>query len=255
MRPLSFSSKRILLSLLAALLAGVSLAAGADTGAPAGDGSLWRSAALKVLSLVQEAGSLGPLVLGALFIGACVFMLPTFYLTIGAGVLFGLRTGFIVATLSVAGGASAAFLLCRHTLGEAVERRYGGAPLFKNLMAATAEEGWKIVFLSRLSPLLPFNVLNFAFGLTGISFPAYFFATWAGSVPWTFMYVYGGALAANLAGLRAHILSPSKAGWPLSLVSVAATAGAVVFAGKAARKALMRRIAEEDQDRRGIRPE
>ena len=240
--PLSFSWKRILAGLLAAMLAGAMAAAEAAAVTPAGDSAPWRRVVFEALRLVQEAGPLGPLLLGALFIGACIFMLPTFYFTIGAGVLFGLKGGFFVATLSVAGGASAAFLLCRFFAGKAIARRYGGSPFFQALMEATAQDGWKIVFLSRLSPLLPFNVLNFAFGLTGISYPAYLMATWAGSIPWTFMYVYAGALAANLAGLHPHILSPSKGGWLLSLVSLAATAGATAYGGKIARKTLEGRL-------------
>lgn len=212
----------------------------------AAGGAIWAARASgtpsRALELVAASGPLAPLVFWAVFTAACVFMLPTFYLTIGAGFLFGPVWGFLVASLSVISGAGAAFLAARAGSGRA-GKKILASPGFAALREAVDAGGWKIVFLCRLSPVLPFNILNYAFGLTGIPFSRYFFATWAGSIPWTAMYVHAGSLAANLSGLAALPSAPSG-GWAKTAywAGAAATAGATVMAGRIARKTLIKRL-------------
>lgn len=211
-----------------------------------GGGGL-RQLFLKLLNAVEHSGPFGPLVFLALFIGACIFLLPTFYLTIAAGVLFGLRTGFLVATLSVVSGASAAFLFARYRVRRHVLETWGSTTSFLALDEAVAEDGWKIVFLSRLSPAFPFNILNYAFGLTAIPFPVYFAASWAGSIPWTFMYVYSGSLAADIAGLHPEMSQDSQLQWILSVLGLAATVAATITAARTAGRALKKRLRLEEE--------
>lgn len=199
------------------------------------------------LTVVDAAGPFGPMIFLGIFTVACIFLLPTFYLTIGAGTLFGLWKGSIVASLSVAAGAAAAFLSGRYFFRDCLVRLFGGNALFLALDEAAAREGWKIVFLTRLSPAFPFNILNYAFGLSSISFLSYFLASWAGSIPWTIMYVSMGSLAADLAGL--HSGGPPRSGseWILALLGLAASAGGVILTARIAGKALKGRLASSDK--------
>jgi len=202
---------------------------------------------LKLLQAVKRSGPLGPLVFLALFTAACVFLLPTFYLTIAAGLLFGLWEGFAVATVSVAAGASAAFLISRHRVRSGLLGLWGEETRFLALDEAVTEDGWKIVFLSRLSPAFPFNIVNYAFGLTSIPFPVYFAASWAGSIPWTLMYVYSGSLAADFAGLRPEAAAGSPLKWVVSLLGLIATAAATIIAARTAGRALKKRLRLEEE--------
>jgi uncharacterized membrane protein YdjX (TVP38/TMEM64 family) len=202
---------------------------------------------LKLLQAVKRSGPFGPLVFLALFTAACIFLLPTFYLTIAAGLLFGLWEGFAVATVSVAAGASAAFLIARHRVRSGMLRLWGGGTRFLALDEAVTEDGWKIVFLTRLSPAFPFNIVNYAFGLTSVSFPVYLAASWTGSIPWTLMYVYSGSLAADMAGLHPEAVRDPNLHWTLSAFGLMATVAATCMAARTADRALKKRLRLEEK--------
>src|SRR4029434_5373395 len=116
-------------------------------------------------------------------------------LTRGAGVVFGVLRGSIIASIAAALGAASAFLVSRYLARAWVARKIERNPKFKAIDEAVAKEGWKIVILTRLSPVFPFNVMNYTFGLTRVSFWEYFFASWIGMMPGTVLYVYVGSLA------------------------------------------------------------
>ena len=135
-----------------------------------------------------------------LYVAATVFFLPGSILTLGAGVVFGLARGVGHRVdqrhprrhRRVPRGA----LLARDWVAAKIE----GNPKFKAIDEAVAREGWKIVALLRLSPVVPFNLLNYAFGLTRVSLRDYVIASWIGMMPGTLMYVYLGSVAGDLAG-------------------------------------------------------
>ena len=135
----------------------VLLAAGALVFALYSNGEGIRGLFSKFLYAVKHSGPFGPLIFLAIFVGACIFLLPTFYLTIGAGFLFGLWQGFLVATLSVISGASAGFLFARYRVRRRILEIWGRNSAFIALDEAVSEDGWKIVFLGRLSPAFPFK--------------------------------------------------------------------------------------------------
>ena len=84
-----------------------------------------------------------------------------------------------------------------------IEAKISHNPRFRAIDQAVKHEGFKIVLLTRLSPVFPFNLLNYAFGLTPVSLRDYFLASWIGMLPGTVMYVYLGSAAKNLADLAA----------------------------------------------------
>jgi uncharacterized membrane protein YdjX (TVP38/TMEM64 family) len=196
------------------------------------------------LAWIEAAGPVGPLVFFWLYIAACVFMLPGSILTLGAGAVFGLVNGTLLVSLSSTAGATAAFLVGRYLARGMVARRVAGNPNFGAMDEAVASEGWKIVGLTRLSPVFPFNLLNYAFGLTRVSLRDYVLASWIGMIPGTVMYVYLGSLAGSLAelGVRDSGSARTHAEWALYGIGLIATVAVTWVITRIARRALGRRM-------------
>ncbi len=172
---------------------------------------------------------------------ACVFLIPGSLLTLGAGVVFGVARGTVLVSVAATLGATAAFLVGRYLARDWVAAKVEANPKFKAIDEAVAKEGWKIVLLTRLSPAFPFNLLNYGFGLTRVSLRDYFFASWAGMLPGTALFVYAGSLAGDLAALgRGRSRTPAE--WALYGIGLAATLGVTWFATRLARRALAERV-------------
>lgn len=169
----------------------------------------------------------------AAYIGSTVAFLPAVPLTLGAGAAWGLKKGFLLVSAGSTLGAITAFLVSRTALRGWVEGKLGADPRFRALDRAVEREGWRAVALLRLSPVIPFNLLNYAFGLTKVPLGQYALASWVGMMPGTLLYVWIGAAAGDAARGQAP---PAK--WALTAVGLAATAGAVVLVSRAAKKAL-----------------
>lgn len=149
---------------------------------------------------MQGLGPIGGVLYAVSYAFFCLFF-PASILTLAAGFLFGLYWGFLVVNLGALAGACLAFYLAR-SFGRAwVERKITKHPRFLPLDRAVERQGWKVVFLTRLSPVFPFLFLNYAFGLTQVRFRDYFTATWLGIIPGGLLYVYLGSLATHLADL------------------------------------------------------
>jgi uncharacterized membrane protein YdjX (TVP38/TMEM64 family) len=150
---------------------------------------------------VGGMGTAGIMVFIAAYAAAAVLFVPGSILTVGAGFAFGLLWGTVAVSLGSTAGAGLAFLAARYVARGRVASLAAKNPGFAAIDRAVSAEGWKIILLLRLSPLIPFNVSNYLYGLTGIRFWPYFFASWVGMLPGTILYVYLGA--AGKAGLRA----------------------------------------------------
>jgi uncharacterized membrane protein YdjX (TVP38/TMEM64 family) len=194
------------------------------------------------LAWISGLGPLGSMIFIFIYILACVLLLPGSVLTLGAGAVFGVVEGFIAVLIGATLGATCAFLVGRYLTRDWVSRRIAASEKFKAIDEAVAREGWKIVFLTRLSPVFPFNLLNYAFGLTRVSLKHYFFASWIGMIPGTLMYVYIGSLAGDLASLGAGERARTTAEWILYGFGLLATIAVTVFVTRLARKALYSRI-------------
>src|SRR5258708_16080965 len=172
----------------------------------------------------QGAGVAGALAFAGVYLVAPVLLLPASVLTLGAGFLDGRVFGTLLASPVSVGAASIAFLLGRTLARRAVERKIASDPRFKAIDQAVADNGFRIVFLLRLSPVIPFNLLNYPLGVTRVPFSTYVLASFLGMLPGTFLYVSLGAAAPSAAPL-AHTHSPQAALW----IGLAATAVAVVL--------------------------
>jgi len=194
------------------------------------------------LDWVGRLGPWGPLIFIVIYILACVLFLPGSILTLGGGVLFGVIKGSIIVSISATLGATCAFLVGRYLARDWVAKKIQTNEKFQAIDEAVAREGWKIVGLTRLSPVFPFNLLNYAYGLTRVSVRAYFFASWIGMMPGTIMYVYIGSLAGEVAKLGSEGRTRTSAEWALYIVGLIATIAVTIFITRIARGALRRKI-------------
>lgn len=200
-----------------------------------------------VLDRIQALGPLGVVIFIGIYILACVLFLPGSVLTLGAGVVFGVVMGTVYVSIASTLGATCAFLAGRYLARSWVEKKIQGNDKFKVIDDAVAKEGWKIVGLTRLSPVFPFNLLNYAYGVTKVSLKDYFLASWIGMLPGTVMYVYIGSLAGSLATLGSGDAGSSAgpAQWTIRLVGFAATVAVTVYVTRVAKKALAGKIKEK----------
>lgn len=183
-------------------------------------------------------GVLGLVVFSAVYAIAAVLMLPGSLLTLAGGATFGLLAGFVAVLLGATAGAALAFFVSRHLARRRVEAWIQAKPSFAVIDKAVAKEGWKIVFLTRLSPVFPFNFQNYAYGLTSVSFPHYVLASFIGMIPGTFLYVYLGTLGRS--GLEAASGGEGAATFRLVLqvVGLVATLLVTILITRTAKRAL-----------------
>lgn len=192
----------------------------------------------RVLGWIASLGPWGPITFIVIYILATILFVPGSLLTLGAGVLFGVVWGSIYVSVGATIGAAAAFLVGRYLARGWVEQRIEGNPKFEAINQAVAQDGWKMVVLTRLSPVFPFNLLNYAFGVTHVSFKDYFFLTWIGITPGTVLYVYLGSLAGSLAMLGTERQARTSAEWAFYAVGLVATIAVTVYITRIARNAL-----------------
>ncbi len=140
---------------------------------------------------VATQGYWGPIIFIAAYAVATVLALPGSALSIMAGVLFGSVVGVSVVIVGATIGASLCFLIARYLLRESVESWLAKSEKFQKLDAITEKNGNIIVAITRLVPLFPFNMLNYGFGLTKVSFTTYVLWTFTCIIPGTALYVVG----------------------------------------------------------------
>jgi uncharacterized membrane protein YdjX (TVP38/TMEM64 family) len=197
-----------------------------------------RASLAGVLTWVQDQGYWAPAVLVATYLLTSLVFLPSFILSIGAGLLFGPVLGTVTASIGSTLGATAAFLVGRRLARESVQAMIAGNPRFAALDRAVGREGFKIVLLARLSPILPGNVLNFTLALTPVRCRDFALASWIGMFPLTIVYVYLGSTLADLAEIESASLPSSNAHLLLSTLGLAATVVIFVLLARTARRAL-----------------
>lgn len=194
-----------------------------------------------LLIWVKNLGVLGPVVFIALYILATLLFVPGSILTIGGGVLFGVVWGSIYVVISATLGASLAFLIGRYLLRAWVAQQIQRNAKFKAVDQAVGKQGWKIVLLTRLSPLFPFNFLNYAFGVTQVFLKDYVLGSF-GIIPGTVLYVYIGSLAGDLAlmGMENQQIHPETqiAKWVIRLAGFIATVAVTVYITRVANQSL-----------------
>jgi uncharacterized membrane protein YdjX (TVP38/TMEM64 family) len=186
-----------------------------------------------VLPLQDEIKNLGPIAPVVVVIGyvvLTVLLIPGSLLTLIAGGVFGLWKGLVVVIIGANIGALGSFLLARTFLRERVSNWAAGNPRFASLDRAIAREGFKVVLLSRLSPVFPFTLLNYFLGLTNVGVSSYVLANLIGMLPGSFLYVYLGATARQALAGGSNLI--------FTLIGLGATIALVMVVTRAARNAM-----------------
>jgi uncharacterized membrane protein YdjX (TVP38/TMEM64 family) len=159
---------------------------------------------------LSGAGWWAPLAFVALYALATVLFLPGSVLTLAAGALFGVLPGALYSLAGATLGAALAFLVARNLAGDRVARKTGGR--LKQLIEGVEAEGWRFVAFVRLVPLFPFNVVNYALGLTRVPLVSYTLASAICMLPGALAYAWLGqagraALAGDEAAIRNGLLA------------------------------------------------
>jgi uncharacterized membrane protein YdjX (TVP38/TMEM64 family) len=191
---------------------------------------------------VESLGLLGPLVFVAGYALATVAFIPGSLLTLAAGAIFGLLEGTVYVFIGATVGSSLAFLVARYLARQTVERRLESNTKFEIVDRAVAKEGMKIVFLLRLSPAFPYNLLNYALGLTSVRFRDYLVAS-LGMIPATFLYVYYGKALGSLAAVAGGAEVERGTGyWTVLALGLLATLAVTTLVTRTARRALKQEV-------------
>ncbi|UBF29366.1 TVP38/TMEM64 family protein [Kovacikia minuta CCNUW1] len=189
---------------------------------------------------VQNLGAIGTIAFIAIYVLATILFIPASFLTLGGGALFGVVWGTVFVFVGASVGATLAFLIGRYLAQGWVIKQIEGNDKLSAINAAIAREGFKIVLLTRLSPIFPFNLLNYALSITQVSLKDYLYG-FIGMVPGTVLYVYLGAVIGDVADLTSKRERTSTE-WILYGVGLVATVAVVIYVTQLARKALNERL-------------
>lgn len=189
---------------------------------------------------VKDLGPVGILAYVVIYNLATLLFIPGSLLTLGGGALYGMFWGSIYVVIAATLGATIAFLIGRYYTRAWVAQQLQGHPKFQAIDQAVAKDGLKIVFLTRLSPLFPFNLLNYAFGITCVSLKDYVIGS-MGMIPGSVMYVYLGSLVGDIAllGVTQEMNAQAQlARWLVKIAGFFATVTVSFYIARIAKKAL-----------------
>jgi uncharacterized membrane protein YdjX (TVP38/TMEM64 family) len=185
---------------------------------------------------ISGLGPTGGVLYGVFYVIAALLFVPGLPLTLGAGYLFGFLWGTILVSAASTAASGLAFLIARYLARPSIEKLARKNPKFDAIDRAIAKSGWKVVVLLRLSPLVPFSLSNYLYGLTAVRLGPYLLASWIAMLPATFLYVSLGAAGHRLGQGRAR--SPWE--WALLGLGLAATVAVTILLTRLARKELQK---------------
>ena len=194
------------------------------------------------MRFIQEAGPFG----WGLFIGlyalCCLLFIPGSVLTVGAGAVYGFWGGTALVLVGNGLGSVLSLLATRFLLRDWVARRIAKHPKLKAVEKAVAHDDLKLVFFTRLSPIMPFSLINYSLGLTNISAWRFLLATELGAVPATCIYVYVGSLMGNLARIGPELKQHRPIEWVFQGVGLFLVIAVTVYITHLVNQALKKRL-------------
>ncbi|WP_293126338.1 TVP38/TMEM64 family protein [Okeania sp. SIO1I7] len=194
-----------------------------------------------ILIWIDTLGIWSPVAFIIIYNLATLLLIPGLVLTMGGGVIFGVLWGAIYVFFASTLGATIAFIIGRYISRDWVYQQLHQHPKFQVVDLAVVKEGFKIVFLTRLCPLFPFNLLNYAFGVMQVSLKDYILGS-LGMIPGTIMYVYIGSIAGDIT-LIGTSQQPTNSTveltkWIINIVGLIATVAITIYLTRLAKKAL-----------------
>jgi uncharacterized membrane protein YdjX (TVP38/TMEM64 family) len=196
---------------------------------------------------IDQLGVWGPVLFVGVYVTAAVLFIPASPLTVVAGAQFGLLMGTMYVSLASTLAATLSFLIGRYLARDWVAKKIERSPKFTAMDRAVAEEGWKMVALTRLSPVFGFALLNYGYGLTKVKFHEYVVASWLCMLPGTIAYVYVGVIGQAATEVDALTIGE----WIMSGVGLVATFAVTIYITKLARRALKKRLDEDERTAAG----
>ena len=197
------------------------------------------------LEWVESLGIWGPILLAEMYIFCTILMIPGSILTIGAGFVF---QSVLVATVSVSIGSTtgcfAAFLYGNTFMRKWVKNKIAPYEVFNALDDAIAEKGWLVVLLLRLSPVIPYNLINYGLGITKVGLIEYTFFSWLGMIPATIVYSYIGTTISDIAVIISGDISPDPLTITLFVLGLVATVVVLIVISYLAKKKIQQVINE-----------
>ncbi|HEY6050968.1 MAG TPA: VTT domain-containing protein, partial [Thermoanaerobaculia bacterium] len=187
---------------------------------------------------LAELGVAGTLLFAAVYVLAALLLGPVWLLTIVAGLTYPLPAAIALVSAVSTFAAAAAFLIARHFARRRVEALAAKNARFAAVDRAIGAKGWRIVFLLRLSPLVPYALSNYFYGVTAVRFWPYVLASWIGMLPVTVLYVSLGAAGKAAVGAAAGTRPRSPWEWGALGVGLAATIAVTVWVARVARREL-----------------
>ncbi len=186
-----------------------------------------------LIEYIESLGNVGKCLFVLVYVLACICLIPGSPLTLGAGATFGFWNGLLLVSIGSTLGATAAFLISRYLARGFIEKKINESHKFSAMDMAISREGWKIIFLARLSPIIPFFLLNYALGLTKIRLVAYIISSWAGMIPSTVAYTYLGSLGKTILTTK-----NSPVNWAIICIGLIATVSVTLIISRIAKKTL-----------------
>ena len=193
---------------------------------------------------VDGLGVWGPIVFVLGYAVATVAFIPGSLLTLAGGAIFGLVEGTALVFVGASLGATGAFVASRYFVRGAIEKRVAAEPRFAAIDRAVGREGFKIVLLLRLTPIVPFVLLNYALGLTRVKL-GHYAGAFVGMLPATLLYVYYGKVFGDVAEIAAGV--DDEGGWGTHVttaIGLLATVAVIVLITRIARRALKEEVGE-----------
>ena len=195
---------------------------------------------------VDGLGFWGPTVFIAGYVVTTIAFIPGAVMTLAAGAVFGLPKATVYVLTGATLGSAVAFLISRYLARDSVAARVAGNARFAAIDRAVGAQGFKMVLLMRLSPVFPYNVLNYSLGLTTVRFTDYVLAS-IGMLPGTLLYAYYGVLAGNVAQLAGGTaVEHGPAYYAVLVLGLIATIAVSTLVTRAARRALRDASGGED---------
>jgi uncharacterized membrane protein YdjX (TVP38/TMEM64 family) len=195
----------------------------------------WTSWMNQAMSWIEQTGPVGWVWFVILYTLSCVFFLPGSVLSFGAGAVYGFWGGTLLVSIASIGGALANFLSTRYLLRRWMERRFANSRKFQALNHVATQDAWRMIILTRISPILPHSLVSCAFGLSRVRLWRYITASWIGFLPISAAYSYAGAVIGSAAKAGIH---QGPWAWTAYIVELAITLGVTIWISHAAHKAL-----------------
>lgn len=193
---------------------------------------------------IASSGWVGAVWFIILYTLTCVFFLPGSVLTVGAGAVYGFWFSTALVTISSTVGAGVNFLTSRYLIRNWMQRKLGHSAKFRALEKAVSAEGWRIILISRMSPIIPHSLVSYAAGLIPISFSRFIFASFLGFLPQSAAYTYVGAVVGKALRTSAGVTPHDPVTWTFYGLGLVATLVVTLITTRVARRSWQTYFAE-----------